>query len=111
MASPQSIPGPSSPRPRSLRSVDSTSSSPLELSSATLALLGQFQEQKAEETERFRRLEEQAERRRREAQGATLAPRDGEGENEVKPVGEAQRMSVDEFRRDFGESWQLSQFW
>lgn len=167
-----SVPAPRSPGARSLRSVDtaSGSSSPLELPAGTLALLGQFHAQRAEEEERFARLEKLAEERRRAALGeaGTLeSDEEEEGEEEqeetsggvdaneggaqeekalsdlehilrledgdkgtaggVRPpakrkgakakagVGAAQsaalRMTVDDFRRDFGESWQLSQFW
>lgn len=161
------IPGSSSPRPRSLRSVSSTSSSPLQLPSDTLALLGQFQEQREQEQERFRRLEERAEARRRAAAqevltrgvadlGVQASAENGDGQaspsgaddlagsaDAIAPKGDRknkkkkkkkkaqaksnsrdahgalqfgvedsmERMSVEDFRKDFGEDWQLSQFW
>ena len=82
-----------SPSPARSRS----SSPPLELDPNTLALLNNFYSERTQLEEEFAALEAKAQARLDQAQAG------GEAEPE--------RMSVDEFRRLFGEDWQLSQFW
>ncbi|GAA5887199.1 hypothetical protein JCM3774_000621 [Rhodotorula dairenensis] len=76
-----------------------SSSPPLQLDPSTLAALSSFYDEQAEAERQFQELEKKAHDRLVAAQ-------------EGKPAGEPeQMMSVDEFRRLFGEDWQLSQFW
>ncbi|KAL7415529.1 putative N6-adenine methyltransferase-domain-containing protein [Mrakia frigida] len=70
-------------------------SPPLELDPATLAILGSFMADKAEEERRFQELAEKAQ-----------AVFDEVGEQE-----EEKMMSVDEFRRVVSEDFGMSQFW
>lgn len=72
-------------------------SSPLELPASTLELLDQFYAEEAAQADRVREVE-----------ALSAAPVDAEASDAVR---KRVVMSVDEFRRTFGESWQLSQFW
>lgn len=74
-------------------------SPPLQLDPNTLALLNNFYSERTQVEEEFAALEAKAQARLDRAKDQA----DG-GEAE-------ERMSVDEFRRLFGEDWQLSQFW
>lgn len=89
-----------SPSPSGSRS-SSRSSSPLALDPNTLALLNNFYSERTQLEEEYAALERKAQERLDQAKAA-----DGEDEGE-----ERERMGVEEFRRLFGEDWQLSQFW
>lgn len=90
------------PSPPSSRS----SSPPLALDPNTLALLNSFYAQREEAEAQFAELEQKAEARLRAAQEERAADEAGDGEKV-----EEEMMTVDEFRKLFGEDWQLSQFW
>jgi len=90
-----------SPSPSSSRSRSRSGSPPLALDPATLALLNNFYSERTRAEDEFAVLEAKAQARLEHAAGPGG---DGDGPAE-------ERMSVDEFRRLFGEDWQLSQFW
>lgn len=83
--------------PRSVASSEISDTIPV-LDPSTLSALDSFLTNKADEEHRFQELEQQASER--------LASLASDGGEEDKPM-----MSVDEYRRAFGEDWQLSQFW
>ncbi|KAJ8292091.1 Protein-lysine N-methyltransferase EFM5 [Rhodotorula toruloides] len=85
-----------SPSPSSSRS----SSPPLQLDPSTLAALSSFYDEQAEAERQFAELEKKAHDRLVQAQ-----------EGQADGAEEQRTMSVDEFRKLFGEDWQLSQFW
>lgn len=76
-------------------------SPPLQLDPSTLAALSSFYDEQAEAERQFQELEKKAHERLVAAQ---------EGKDAGGGV-EEKMMSVDEFRKLFGEDWQLSQFW
>ncbi|XP_006454853.1 hypothetical protein AGABI2DRAFT_198504 [Agaricus bisporus var. bisporus H97] len=86
------IPTPDSPR-------SDLSHSPPSLDPNTLALLDEFLSNKAEEEQMFQQLK---------AEGDLAHTSDG---SFIRATVEKPMMSVDEYRRAFGEDWQLSQFW
>ncbi|GAA5973056.1 hypothetical protein JCM11641_000390 [Rhodosporidiobolus odoratus] len=74
-------------------------SPPLQLDPATLAILGHFMDEKAETERQFAELEKKAHER-------MVAAKEG------RQVEDEQKMiSPAEFRRLYGEDWQMSQFW
>ncbi|GAA5984363.1 hypothetical protein JCM10908_003315 [Rhodotorula pacifica] len=79
-----------------------SSSPPLQLDPSTLAALSSFYDEQAEAERQFQELEKKAHERLVAAQ---------EGGDAVADKTPEKMMSVDEFRRLFGEDWQLSQFW
>lgn len=79
-----------------------SSGSPLELDSDVLALLTAHLADKADEEARFKALEAE----HVAAQLAGLAVDSDEDDCEDKPM-----VSLDEYKKTFGEDWQLSQFW
>ncbi|POY74161.1 hypothetical protein BMF94_2735 [Rhodotorula taiwanensis] len=98
-----------------------SSSPPLQLDPSTLAALSSFYDERAEADRQFQELEKKAHERLvaaqeqgRDAVWSRLGNRnrnrltmvDGPNQLEPEPI-----MSVDEFRKLFGEDWQLSQFW
>ncbi|KAK7468307.1 Protein-lysine N-methyltransferase efm5 [Stygiomarasmius scandens] len=80
-------------------SLSGLSGSPPALDAGTLSILDQFLSAKAEEETLFNSLSEQA--AALEVAGLAL-----DDEKEEKPM-----ISVEEYRKAFGEDWQLSQFW
>ncbi|GAA6025822.1 hypothetical protein JCM8202_006254 [Rhodotorula sphaerocarpa] len=75
-----------------------SASPPLQLDPSTLAVLSSFYDEQAEADRQFQELEKKAHER-------LVAAQEGQ-------AAEPERMmSVDEFRKLFGEDWQLSQFW
>ncbi|GAA5826705.1 hypothetical protein JCM11251_002862 [Rhodosporidiobolus azoricus] len=85
-------------------SSDREDSPPLQLDPATLAILGQFYDERAEAEQQFQELEKKAHER-------LMAAKEG-GEAANAASGEEERMmSPADFRKMFGEDWQLSQFW
>jgi EEF1A lysine methyltransferase 1 len=100
--------------PRSLRSCSpssSRSSSPIQLDASTQALLDLFLADKAAEEERFSKLEEEAQLRKRQFAQDDAAEALGLAETDVLALMEKPMMSVKDFREVFREDWQLSQFW
>jgi hypothetical protein len=92
MTSSIDIPAPASP-------LSDISYSPLSLDPTTLALLDDFLSNKVEEERNFQQL-------KAENDLAHFSNGDFIGTALGKPM-----MNVDEYRRAFGEDWQLSQFW
>ncbi|GAA5970107.1 hypothetical protein JCM8115_001242 [Rhodotorula mucilaginosa] len=88
---------PGSPTTSSTRS----DSPPLQLDPSTLAALSSFYDEQAEAERQFQELEKKAHER-------LVAAQEGKDAGEKEPE---KMMSVDEFRKLFGEDWQLSQFW
>jgi len=91
-------------------SSSSPSGSPLALDPSTLALLGQFYQEKEQAEQEFRALEEKAHERlmRAKEQDQDEKP---QLQSEGKEGEEDKMMTVDQFRKLFQEDWQLSQFW
>ncbi|KAF5328489.1 hypothetical protein D9611_014542 [Ephemerocybe angulata] len=93
------------PRPRSRSSSTSSSTcsgSPLALDPSVLELLNSHLTEKAEEEARFKALEAE----HVAARLAGLDVEDDDAGREDKPM-----ISLDDYKKTFGEDWQLSQFW
>lgn len=80
------------------------SESPPKLDPSVLALLNQFISERDEEERRFKALEAEHEAAR--IAGITGADPDDEENGSDKPM-----VSLAEYKKAFGEDWQLSQFW
>ena len=107
MSAPIDVPQP----PATISSSSSSpSGSPLALDPSTLALLGQFYQEKEQAEQEFRALEEKAHERlmRAKEQDQDEKP---QLQSEGKEGEEDKMMTVDQFRKLFQEDWQLSQFW
>ncbi|GJN93340.1 hypothetical protein Rhopal_006393-T1 [Rhodotorula paludigena] len=74
-------------------------SPPLQLDPSTLAALTSFLDERADAERQFAELEKKAHER-------LVAAQEGQADAD-----EERMMSVDDFRKMFGEDWQLSQFW
>ncbi|SCV69627.1 BQ2448_2647 [Microbotryum intermedium] len=97
----------------STRSRSASASPPPQLDPATLAILAGFLHEKDEADRQFQELSERVDKRRRAARtgGEVDDDAQGQGADGVDGADKAPMMTVDEFRRLFGEDWQLSQFW
>ena len=89
-------------RSSSVSSSSNISESSPRLDASVLALLNEFIANKAEEEARFKALEAES----AAVQLAGIEFDDKEEVNDLKPM-----VSLQEYKRTFGEDWQLSQFW
>ncbi|GAA5954142.1 hypothetical protein JCM3765_005302 [Sporobolomyces pararoseus] len=85
-----------------------SSSPPPQLDPSTLALLNSFYQEREQQEQEFRELEEKAHKRLLKTQQESET-QTTEGETEEEE--EDKMMSIEEFRKLFQEDWQLSQFW
>ncbi|GAA5986296.1 hypothetical protein JCM5350_002973 [Sporobolomyces pararoseus] len=89
-------------------------SPPPQLDPSTLALLNSFYQEREQQEQEFRELEEKAHKRLLRAKGEQVetVDQDQDETTQIATTEEQDKMmSVDEFRKLFQEDWQLSQFW
>ncbi|SGZ24000.1 BQ5605_C023g09678 [Microbotryum silenes-dioicae] len=109
-----SIAAPADVAEGSTRSRSTSASPPPQLDPATLAILAGFLHEKDEADRQFQELSERVDKRKKAAQAAGEDGEDAHGPESADRGDEPDKalmMTVDEFRRLFGEDWQLSQFW